>query len=74
MKHTVFIGYDIPEALDVKYDKVFPLLDKEFKQIELEGDLVHVIEGESSINFIEDILNAFNTFYDIGLTLDIRPL
>ncbi|MGG3641439.1 hypothetical protein [Bacillus gobiensis] len=74
MKHTVFVGYDIPLALDIKHEMVIPLLDKEFKRIELDGDIVHVLEGESSINFIEDMINAFNRFYDIGLTLDIRPL
>ncbi|MDM5205342.1 hypothetical protein [Cytobacillus kochii] len=73
MKHTVFIGYDIPLALEIKYDMLLPLLDKEFKRIELDGDIVHVIEGESSIKFIKDMINSFNAYYDIGLTLDIEP-
>lgn len=74
MKHTVFVGYDVPLALEIKHDMVIPLLDKVFKQIDLDGDIMHIIEGESHINFIEDMINAFNTFYDIGLTIDIRPL
>jgi hypothetical protein len=73
MKHTVFVGYDTPLALEIKHDVVIPLLDKVFKRIELDGDIVHVIEGESCINFIEDMINSFNTYYDIGLTIDIEP-
>lgn len=73
MKHTVFVGYDIPLALDIKHDMVIPLLDKVFKRIELDGDIVHVIEGESSIKFIENMINSFNAYYDVGLTLDIEP-
>ncbi|PTY89740.1 hypothetical protein [Heyndrickxia sporothermodurans] len=73
MKHTVFVGYDIPLALEIKHDMVIPLLDKEFKRIELEGDIVHLVEGESSIKFIGEMISAFNAYYDIGLTLDIEP-
>lgn len=73
MKHTVFVGYDIPLALDIKHKMVMPLLDKEFKRIELDGDIVHVIEGESSIEFIEVMIDSYNAYFDIGLTLDIVP-
>lgn len=43
MKHTVFVGYDVPLALEIKHDMVIPLLDKVFKRIDLDGDIMHII-------------------------------
>jgi hypothetical protein len=68
---AVFIGYDIPEALDTKWTHVIPILDKLYKVIDYEGDTVHVINGESDINFIKDLLVAYNILLQINLTLDV---
>lgn len=72
MKYLAFIGYDIPEALEVKIEVIMPLLDKHFKRIEDSNDQVHVINGESHISFINDILEAYNKLYDFNLTLDLE--
>lgn len=71
MKLGVFIGYDIPEALEVKWTYIIPLLDKMFSAISYEGDKVHVLNEQSDTKFISDILVAFNTLLKISLTLDV---
>ncbi|OHR72140.1 hypothetical protein [Bacillus sp. UMB0893] len=68
---AVFIGYDIPLALDTKWNDIMPALSKIYKVIQYEGDSVHVINGESDINFIEDLLVAYNTLRQINLTLEV---
>lgn len=68
---AIFIGYDIPLAVETKWNNIMPALDKIYKVIQYEGDSVHIINGESDINFVEDLLVAYNTFLDINLTLEI---
>lgn len=68
---AVFIGYDIPEALDTKWNDIMPTLDKIYKVIQYEGDSVHVITGQSDIQFIKRLLDAYNRLRDINLTLDV---
>ncbi|KYG33475.1 hypothetical protein [Priestia endophytica] len=75
---AVFIGYDIPEALEVKWEIIMPELDKKYKRIQYEGDEVHIIAGdftgEPDIKFIEDLVFAYNTDRQINLTLDVFEL
>ncbi|MGZ9869605.1 hypothetical protein ACU3L3_14395 [Priestia endophytica] len=82
---AVFIGYDVPEALEVKWEIIMPELDKKYKRIQYEGDEVHIIAvdftsiagdfmGESDINFIKDLVFAYNTDRQINLTLDFFEL
>lgn len=68
---AVFIGYDIPLALDIKWNEVMPILDNSFKVIQYEGDTVHIINGKSDIDFIQTVLSAYNLHKDINLTLDV---
>lgn len=68
---AVFIGYDIPLALDIKWNEVMPILDNSFKVIQYEGDTVHIINSESDIAFIQTVLSAYNLHKDINLTLDV---
>lgn len=68
---AIFIGYDIPLALDTKWDEVMPVLDKMFKVIQYEGDTVHVVNNESDIIFVQTLVLAYNTHRDINLTLDV---
>ncbi|MBD8591640.1 MULTISPECIES: hypothetical protein [Peribacillus] len=67
----VFIGYDIPEALEVKWDSIMPALGKMYKTISYEGDKIHLINGEADLKFISDLLMAYNTLLKINLTLDV---
>lgn len=48
-----------------------PVLDNMYKVNCYDGDSVHVINGESDINFIQDLLVAYNTLLQINLTLDV---
>ena len=48
-----------------------PVLDKMYKVICYDGDSVHVINGESDINLIQDLLVAYNTLLQINLTLEV---
>ncbi|MDQ0271152.1 hypothetical protein [Cytobacillus purgationiresistens] len=69
---AIFIGYDIPLALDIKWDEIMPILSKAFKAIQYEGDTVHIINNnESDITFVQTLLLAYNTHRDINLTLDV---
>jgi hypothetical protein len=70
--YTLFVGYDIPAALDHKHRKLLPVLDEHYPRIDLEGDDVHVIP-EKDIEFIQNILGALNEIYDFNLTADIEP-
>lgn len=67
----VFIGYDIPVALDTKWNHIMPALDRIYKVIQYQGDTIHIIKGDSDINFIQDLLVAYNNLLDINLTLDV---
>lgn len=73
-RRTVFIGYDIPKALEMKYEVVMPMLDKLLKPIDLDGDQCHVIEKEEQRIFVESLLINLNDFHDINLTADIEIL
>lgn len=69
--NTVFIGYDTPDALDVKLNSILQILDREFTRIEYQGDTVHLIGGDTDINFCDDIVAAFNALHAINLNADI---
>lgn len=59
---TLFVGYDIPMALDVKHEEVLPELDKVFTRIDLDGDIAHLVP-EKEINKAQDIIDGFNEKY-----------
>ncbi|QST02477.1 hypothetical protein IMZ31_23800 (plasmid) [Pontibacillus sp. ALD_SL1] len=69
--YTVFVGYDIPLALEVKHSQVLPLFDQHFTPHELEGDMVHIVP-ESEMEKAEEIIENYNEKYDIGLTCDFE--
>lgn len=71
MMQAVFIGYDIPEALEVKWECIMPLLDRSFKTIKYDGDVIHIINDKSDIEFLKNLLAVFNYLLDINLTLDV---
>jgi hypothetical protein len=71
MATAVFIGYDIPLALETKWNVVMPLLDQHFESGIYEGDVIHLVNGKSDIQLIEDLLFAFNEHREICLTTDI---
>lgn len=73
LKQTVFIGYGIPEAFDVKLEYVLPIFDKQFESIDLGGDIVHIIDSEAKLKFCEDVVTAFNALYDIDLSIEVEP-
>jgi hypothetical protein len=64
---TVFIGYDIPLALDVKHEQLLPFLDTMLKPVDLGGEKCHIIENEKQKICIEKILSALNGLNDINL-------
>lgn len=68
---AIFIGYDIPLALSIKYDEIMPVLDRMFQRIEYEGDQVHLVNNEENINAIQIMLEEYNAQHDMGLTLDV---
>lgn len=62
--YALFIGYETPYDLDLKHNEVLPKLDKSFKRIELEGDIVHVVPVDRMIQaqlIIEEINEKENT-------------
>lgn len=67
----IFIGYDIPEALDAKWDIVMPLLDRQYKAMDYEGDRVHLVNGKADIWTIQNMLDDINEKKNINLTLDV---
>lgn len=67
---AVFVGYDIPEAMDMKWDTVMSLFDTFFESGIYEGDVIHLLKGESDIKLVSSLLEAFNEYKDIGLTAD----
>lgn len=69
--NAVFIGYDIPLALETKWNHIMPALNLMYKGIEYEGDIVHIINAESDISFIQGLLESYNTLLQINLTLDV---
>lgn len=69
--NAVFIGYDIPLALETKWNHIMPALNLMYKVIEYEGDIVHIINTESEIFFIQGLLESYNTLLQINLTLDV---
>lgn len=71
---TLFIGYDIPLAFDVKHETLLPFLDTTLKPVELGGDKCHIIENEKQITFVKQIISALNELHDINLTIDIERI
>lgn len=67
---AVFVGYDIPLALDVKWSEVMPFLDQLFERIEYEGDTVRVVKTDTDQMIIRELIESKNEHYDIGLTLE----
>ena len=69
--HSLFIGYDIPSALEMKHGFVMNILDLKYPQSELEGDVVHLIP-EEDVPAIVDMIESINEVFDIGLTCDVE--
>ena len=71
-EYHVFIGYDIPQALDIKHSIVIPLLDTLYEQIEIEGDILHKVKSIDEIHHIGEIIELFNEYFDFNLTVDFN--
>lgn len=68
----LFIGYELPRDLYLKYDKVLPSLNTHYQQVELEGDLMHLIP-EYSENEVIQYIESINQQYNANLTLELIP-
>lgn len=67
---TLFVGYDVPLALDLKYDILFPILDAMFKRVEIDGDIFHVIDDEKKLDGVQRLVEHLNEIHGINITLD----
>ncbi|MEB6550168.1 hypothetical protein MXL46_13820 [Heyndrickxia sporothermodurans] len=70
---ALFLGYELPFDLDLKYDVVFPYLDKSFQKVEYEGDLMHGIPENKEIEIIKYI-EKINQEYDANLVVELIPV
>lgn len=71
--NTLFVGYDIPAALDYKHDILLDQLDKMgFQRADLKGDVVHIIP-ESRVAEVVGMLEDANEEHDFNLTDDFEP-
>ncbi|MED4456148.1 hypothetical protein [Metabacillus fastidiosus] len=70
-KLAVFIGYDIPSALDAKWNIIIPKLNQRFEMVDYEGDNVHVVNNEEEITMIENLVEGYNRLLEINLTLEV---
>jgi thiol-disulfide isomerase/thioredoxin len=69
---AIFIGYDIPLALDVKWKHIMPILSELYEMVEYEGDSVHLVgNDDSALEFTKELLTIFNSHFDINLTADL---
>lgn len=68
--HTVFIGYDIPEALEVKCEILMPVFNHLYKRIEIEGDKAHIVPSPEDVARISEMVTVLNEYYDFNLTVD----
>ncbi|MCU6603832.1 anti-repressor SinI family protein [Peribacillus frigoritolerans] len=69
---VLFIGYDIPHALECKIDTVMPFLNKFYPLFECEGDKMHIVP-DPHIPMIQNMIDTLNAHYDFNLTLDYSP-
>lgn len=67
---AIWLGYDIPLAMDCIHDEIWPILDQQFERIEYEGDIMHVIRGELDAQFVQGIISAFTYKYRMEEDLD----
>jgi hypothetical protein len=66
-KSAIWLGYDIPLALDVIIEDIHPILENYgMERIEFEGDTMHVIKGELDVQFIQGIIAAFTKIHQDG--------
>jgi hypothetical protein len=70
IRKTLFVGYDVPLALDLKYDILFPILDAMFQRIEMDGDIFHVIDDEKKLEGVQRLVEHLNEIHGINITLD----
>lgn len=68
----LFINSEVPESIDVKENTILPMLDLMFQRSIVEGDTVHILKGETDINFCETLienLNAYQEDYKFSMNL-----
>jgi len=72
---TVFIGYCTPKGLDLKYCVVFKVLERMgCKEIEHDGDLIHVIPDHLSNEEVQKAIDQICKKHRVDLSTDFETL
>ncbi|MED3746674.1 MULTISPECIES: hypothetical protein [Geobacillus] len=67
---VLFVGYDVPLALDIKHDVLFPILDMLFERIEIDGDTFHLVDDENKLEGVKRLVEHLNWVHEINITLE----
>jgi hypothetical protein len=66
----IFINFDTPADAELKHDLVFPVLDKFYKQTQLEGDVIHIIPVKD-IDKVTTLIDGYNVTHDAALDFEL---